>query len=245
MRGLPEVLKSRRALAAAGALAVTLLSGAAALSRGGRGSGDGAERYAVASIRVDGKARCNGVLVASNGVLTAKHCVERGRRLEAVFGGDTEQEERRVARVERHPTLDAAILVLESEAPLSARPLLLSASVEALASPGAPVFVATAARDGDASPRVLHGKVAGLSEKMVVEYEAGGLCRGESGAPLLARDAQGEAVLVGLLRGGARACAGPDVFVRADRIAPWVRASCESRRAVSAVGVSEAVHAKR
>src|SRR5207244_847017 len=50
-------------------------------------------------------------------------------------------------------------------------------------------------------------------------------CEGDSGGPLLGREASGALVEIGVISSGVGTCslpAGPDVFTRADVIAPWV-----------------------
>jgi hypothetical protein len=76
--------------------------------------------------------------------------------------------------------------------------------------------------EGEISRRFLGAHVASVAGEIIVEYEAEGLCKGDSGAPLLAATPSGELVVTGVLRGGAPTCRGPDRFVRVDDFAVWL-----------------------
>ena len=236
MVGIPSAAPVRLRRLAAVVTTALLLGGAGAFAllhvgAAGRGDAaaaafglDGSAQGAVVLITVDGKPRCNGVLIAPDAVLTARHCVERRRKLQVGIGADPKQREhRRVARVELHPTLDAALLLLRDEAPDFSQPAELASSLNDLATPAARLLAGTAGGEV-LGPRFLEARVQSLGDEVIVNYPAGGLCKGESGAPLFAREASGAVSLVGILRGGAGVCTGPDSFIRADRLAPWLGA---------------------
>jgi hypothetical protein len=237
---------------------VSLLLGTAAMARhrGSSASGqndsnspalgvDALAQAAVVAIHADGKARCSGTLVASNGVLTAKHCVQRRRRIEVVFGSGAERVERRVVGVQLHRTLDAALLVIGDDAPSASHPLHLTRKLDGFVGPSTALLAATAGTS-ETPRRLLEASVVDLSDELIVRYSDSGLCKGESGAALFGRDASGVAAFVGILRGGVGNCSGPDSFVRADRLAPWVEARCGERcKDSKQVASWESSHEKR
>jgi hypothetical protein len=206
---------------------------------------DSSAQHAVVGISVDGK-HCSGALVAPNAILTARHCVEGRRRIQVAFGLDAEhRERRRVAHVELHPSLDAALVFLRDAAPSFSRPLSWGAALVAPASPGTALLAGTASA-GATPQHFVEGRLENLADEVVVSYAAGGLCKGDSGAPLFAREASGDVALVGILRGGAGVCTGPDAFVRVDRLAPWLEVPREALGTDSKQrGTRELVHENR
>ncbi len=73
-------------------------------------------------------------------------------------------------------------------------------------------------------------RVTSVEESFIITDGAGvsGACNGDSGGPLLTRDASGELQLAGVLSGGSASCTGVDEYVRADAIADWATARIEA-----------------
>jgi hypothetical protein len=53
-------------------------------------------------------------------------------------------------------------------------------------------------------------------------FRANGACAGDSGGPILARSADGSAVILGVLSEGSSSCTGQDVYARLDNLKDWV-----------------------
>ncbi|MCP4600816.1 MAG: trypsin-like serine protease [Proteobacteria bacterium] len=177
---------------------------------------------------------CTGVLVASQWVLTAKHC-SLGMPIASVlvsFGSDSEKPLATVTAsvVESHPSLDLMLVKLETQPPAEL------VNVEPL--------VPLSREMGD---RFLNGlaQVAGYGEledgtigerrflvEPIIKIDAdsitidgsgkSGACIGDSGAPLLVRDVDGLPRVIGLLSTGSQNCVGIDIFTRLDIVDDWI-----------------------
>jgi hypothetical protein len=184
---------------------------------------------AIVAVGSRGKLLCSGVLVRSDAVVTAKHCVKDatsaplsvrvGREFACpvqTFG---------VAAVSEHPTLDVALLRLADDTVGLATPIAWSSDLPRELSVG---DAAEGAGFGRAqgtlgSRRFVATTVTELAEDIVVNGgEEPGLCAGDSGAPLLGRSHAGNLTIWGTLRGGSPACDGRDRFVRADEASEWL-----------------------
>lgn len=177
---------------------------------------------AVVALVQDGVVKCTGVLIAPESVLTVHHCVKRHPRLGVALASSI-SESVQVSSIAKHPSLDVALLRLAAPIGSEVPPLPLRSESAAPLLPNQGVQVAGAhAMQGAAF--ALTAVLAEVNDELVVRYDGTeGLCLGDSGGPLLVADAGGGLVVAGLLRGGARHCRGPDRFVRADRISPWLQ----------------------
>ncbi|WP_434384561.1 S1 family peptidase [Melittangium boletus] len=177
---------------------------------------------------------CSGALVAPDVVLTAAHCLEvfgPGGAYE-VFLGERLPEDSgaqgrfvRVARAVRHPAYvpathawDVALLRLAS--PVDVPPLALAAPEDEGLMPGG---LARVVGFGATKDPTLAGGTRRQGDLRVTQVDAASFragpapamsCVGDSGGPVLARDARGQEVLVGITVSGDFACQREAVQVR-------------------------------
>lgn len=187
---------------------------------------------------------CGGTLVAPDVVVTAAHCTEEllnnlatdlpgdpfrlrdpaGLRLEVMVGSRRlvpgRGETRYVAEVHEHPTVDLAVLELESPVTIAPIGYLHPASAEELDAPGVMATIigwGATSEGGDGSTTLKHAQVPiisdascgqayadpswgwNASEMICAGYDEGGTdtCQGDSGGPMVVQRPSGEWVLAG------------------------------------------------
>ena len=194
-----------------------------------------AARPSLAALTVgssDGSTiECAAAFVHRSWLLTAAHCViVSGQRTGAVThaGAAGDPEVLPVERAVTHPTLDIALVRVESGAE-SLRPLSYAAIER---SPGARTFSLIFGANRHDERRLVNEVVASVGATTMTALVATGAgadtgtsagpCVGDSGAALIVDDGSGEPKIGGILSRGAISCRGPDEYVRADRVWDWV-----------------------
>ena len=167
---------------------------------------------------------CSGTFVTRDIVLTAAHCALASgiwiRRSSA-------EPPVAAARTRIHPNLDAMIVQLQP--PAAAEPAGLALWPRAIGTEwvGARVTLAGFGRTGTGTTGALNFVEESVTDVQATELmvdgrgKSGG-CDGDSGGPLLAHDADGEARILGVLSQGSKSCLGVDAYTRADLLAPWL-----------------------
>jgi len=201
------------------------------------GLNDNAPAGAVVAIVTESKPKgwslCSGVVVAQRFVLTAAHCAP-GALPSAIrvslepsvrpFGSSCASASAAyaVVAITRHPAVDAMLLALTSSAfGLTGVPVVTSAPSVGQAAIIAGYGLTEMGTFGQRifAPTTIADVGAGTIE--VDSGTDGGACVGDSGGPLLVRDASGWKV-AGVLSEGSGACAGQDVYVDTAAIAAWI-----------------------
>lgn len=234
MVSLKPFLHAGTALALAAAL---WLPGKLALSAGSSRTeaNTGTERGArllersVVRIEVDGRRECIGVAISDSAVLTAKHCLKSSTSL-AVRPSSSSQSSESMALpvldVARHPRLDLAVLrVSWPNAVRVPQVELATAPIDSSNQEAVAVGWRASAESADrlGAPRVVSVKVTQVGRDVTASYdEPQGLCNGDSGSPLFIKNAAGQHRLIGVLRGGAPGCHGPDRFVPVQAARAWL-----------------------
>jgi hypothetical protein len=168
---------------------------------------------------------CSGVVVAAGVVLTAKHCADAEQLIVGYWAAGTFEAPVEATTV--HPTLDVAVLFVDSSAlgaELDPIPLLdgsvddwwIGHSVE-LAGHGL-------TEDGELGLlRFAAEPILAIDESSIVVHghSHSGACTGDSGGPLLARDDSGRVRVIGLLDSGHPSCVEDDRYTRTDMLASW------------------------
>jgi hypothetical protein len=190
---------------------------------------------------------CSGVLIASDRVLTAGHCVRDatpgGVTVEFVIG-DILLLAVHPAGWAIHPSLDLVVMEIE---PLAAELGIGSIPTVDAAPPGLGVDADLqlagfgADQSGQLGSRRFNvERVATLDDAQIAVTADGaaGACAGDSGGPALMRGADGQVWVVGILRGGTASCFGVDRYVRVDAAASWLNEHVPAPGRLQPEGVS-------
>jgi hypothetical protein len=185
---------------------------------GGRASAPG-EDLAVVAVVAGSRPICTGVLVSSDVVLTAAHCLKGARQLAVVFGARVHSEavRRRVVRVRPHPEYevrdsshDLAALLLDKPAPAAVEPVRIARSLPA-GFDGVMVRIvgfgiADAAAGMVGTKREMAVPVLRIEDDSLRLANGGQqACRGDSGGPAFLRVGETEQV-VAVVSGGESEC---------------------------------------
>jgi hypothetical protein len=174
---------------------------------------------------------CSGAVIASNVVLTARHCAKPlpGRNARVLFGPSLQDPTRAVAIVDFivDEERDIALAVLDSGSVLREPPTVLPLALRAEISVGDRATLAGFGLDEDGNfgeRRFVDEPIVDLDDELVVVDGAGasGACTGDSGGPLLLRTALGELRVAGVLSVGSASCNAIDVYQRVAPVADWL-----------------------
>jgi hypothetical protein len=192
----------------------------------------GAQAAIGALRKPNGQLVCTGTLIGDGWIVTARHCVDPATFDGLIFqtSRDLNALEATVAEYDVHPDLDVMLLRIPP-----------STALAALALPPVPLWDAADARDWVGATVTLAGfgdtadgsdgrrqfldepiVAAGATEIVVDGGPEHGACEGDSGGPLLAPSAAGDARVLGVLSGGSATCRGRDHYVASTGFAAWV-----------------------
>ena len=210
-------------------------------------------------LRLNGNYGCGGSIIASNIILTAKHCVGglNSNSVQVVAGITCKNEINNnnifdVQQIITHPTLDVALLVLESNIPISnkTRSINFRSSLDTqYYNVGNEVSVSGLGwltPDGYDPSQCLNSVDVNIISNATASIQLGetvsnyeiatagigsirqGACHGDSGGPLVIwSNTLNDYVLIGVVSWGQPSCTGdntnsPSVFVRVSKLISWI-----------------------
>lgn len=176
-------------------------------------------------------ALCAGALVRPDRVLTSAHCLVMQSPRVQIELADTVQRFASVVNADAHPELDVALMTISP--PLSAEeqqaihPLAAGFNLAQTNWVGERVELAGYGVSELGQPDGLRFAVESVFElndtKIRVNgWHRSGACEGDSGGPLLIRDAAGRPTVAGVLSTGSASCVERDSYIRADKFAAWL-----------------------
>jgi hypothetical protein len=167
-------------------------------------------------------------------VITARHCVADLPPEILSLGIGPPGPPLMIRSVTQSPTADLAVLAPDWESwrpvsPVELDPLSVATALDATLEGHRVMLAGYGEDDAGAEGALLFATevIARVEDDVLTTtgYGASGACGGDSGGPLLGRDASGRVAVLGVLSSGSASCQGTDRFVRLDRQSAWLAAA--------------------